>query len=119
MDTIHLTGLEVWARHGVLEHEARIGQQFLIDVRLDLDLTVAAATDDLDATVDYGVLAGRIHEVASAGPHQLIEKVAGEIADVCLGLDRVEACEVTVRKPSAPLSVPAREVAVTIRRSRD
>lgn len=118
MDSIHLTGVEVWAHHGVLGHETRIGQRFVVDVRLDLDLTEAAASDALEQTVDYGELAGQVHEVVSAGPHQLIETVAGRVADLCLALDRVAACEVTVHKPSAPLPVPAREVAVTLRRAR-
>ena len=118
MDRISLNGIEVFAHHGVLEHERQLGQRFVVDVDLELDLAPAASSDDLADTVDYGTLAGDIAEAAGDPPAALIETVAGRIAEVCLADVRVAAVEVCVRKPSAPLPVSAEGVAVTLRRER-
>jgi dihydroneopterin aldolase len=118
MDTIAVTGIRVWAHHGVLEHERALGQTFVVDVRLDLDLGIASASDDLDDTYDYGALAGRVHELVVDGPHQLLETVAGRVLDHCLKDARVQAGEVTVHKPDAPFPVAVDDVAITLRRRR-
>ena len=52
-DRISLIGLRVFGRHGVLDHERRDGQEFVVDAVLWLDTRAAAATDDLALTVDY------------------------------------------------------------------
>lgn len=119
MDRIAITGIEVFGHHGVLPHERELGQRFVIDVVLEADLSAAASTDALDQTVDYGVLAGDVAEVAVAQPAALIETVAGRIADRCLAEPRVQAVEVTVHKPAAPVPVIVGDVAVTLRRTRD
>lgn len=117
-DAIELLGLEVFAHHGVLDHERELGQRFVIDVRLEVDLAPAGASDDLVDTVDYGTLAGRVAARVTDERHDLIETVAERVAEVCLDDARVRAVEITVHKPTAPLPVPAREVAVTVRRRR-
>ena len=118
MDRVTIEGLVVHAHHGVFPEEKEHGQRFVLDVHLDLDLQAAAATDDLAATVDYGALAERVAHVASEGSHDLIETVAGRVLDLCLEDERVQAAEVTVHKPDAPVPVEVGEVAVTLRRSR-
>ena len=117
-DSITLTGLQVYARHGVLEHEAHHRQPFVIDVVLHADPGEAGATDRLDATIDYGELAVRIHETAASERWQLIERLAQRIADVALSYDRCSGVDVTVHKPHAPMGVPFGDVAVSITRSR-
>lgn len=118
MDRISLNGIEVFAHHGVLDHERRLGQRFVVDVDLELDLRPAATSDDLADTVDYGALAGRIGEAVGGPPAALLETVAARVADLCLDDDRVSAVEVRVHKPSAPLPVPGGGVTVTLRRER-
>lgn len=118
MDHIRIDGLEVFAHHGALPHEREVGQRFVVDVDLGLDLSAAASSDDLDRTVDYGRLAAEVVAIASGDPVDLIETLAGRIADHCLTDDRVQDVEVTVHKPQAPLPVVAREVSVRLRRSR-
>lgn len=117
-DRITLTGLTVRGHHGVFEHERRDGQDFTADVTLHLDLSAAAASDDLADTVDYGGLARRAAEVLGGEPCDLIETVAGRIADAALADQRVRTAEVTVHKPSAPIPLTFTDVAVTVVRSR-
>jgi dihydroneopterin aldolase len=116
-DRITLTGLSVRGRHGVFDFEKRDGQQFVVDLTLWLDLTEAAATDDLAATVDYGALAGLAAGIIGGPPRDLIEAVAAEIADTVMARYRVHAVEVTVHKPTAPIPLTFADVSVTIRRS--
>jgi dihydroneopterin aldolase len=118
MDRVTLRGLRGFGRHGVLPHERRDGQSFVVDVAVALDTRKAAASDDLADTVDYGGLAGRVVAVVEGEPVNLIETLAERIADVCLAEPRVEQVEVTVHKPSAPVAVPVDDVTVTISRSR-
>jgi len=117
-DRIELRGLRVRGNHGVFDHERRDGQDFIIDVILWTDLRVAAASDDLADTIDYGTLAQRVHDIVAGPPRDLIEAVGGEIADTLMDDDRIVACEVTVHKPSAPIPLRFDDVAVVTRRSR-
>jgi len=117
-DRITLTGLRASAFHGVLEHERRTGQVFIVDVTVWLDLEAAAASDDLDLTVHYGELAEEVVAAVESEPVDLIETVAERIAGVALAHAPVRQVEVTVHKPSAPITVPFSDVAVTIVRSR-
>ena len=95
LDRIALTGLRATAFHGVLEHERRDGQLFLIDVTVHLSLREAASSDDLDDTVHYGVLAEKVVEAVESDPVDLIETVAERVATVALELlaGRVRRCD--------------------------
>ena len=119
MDRITVSGLETFGHHGVLPHERRYGQRFSIDLVLELDLAPAAGSDDLDDTIDYGRLSGDVAAIVAGEPVDLIEALAGRIAVRCLEDARVQGVEVTVHKPNAPIPVVAREVAVTLCRTRD
>ncbi|MDG3009307.1 dihydroneopterin aldolase [Rhodococcus sp. D2-41] len=118
-DRIELRGLRVRGFHGVFDHEKRDGQDFLVDLTVWLDLSVAAASDDLADTLDYGALAQLAAAVIAGPPKDLIEAVAGEIADGVLVDGRAEAVEVTVHKPSAPIPLTFADVAVTAYRTRE
>jgi len=117
-DRITLTGLRVFGRHGVFEHETRDGQEFLVDVTVWLELAEAAASDDLSKTLHYGELAELAAGIVGGEPYRLIESVAGRIADEVMADQRLHAVEVTIHKPSAPIPLTFDDVAVTIRRSR-
>ena len=116
-DELALTGLACWGHHGVLEHERREGQQFVIDLVLGIDTTRAAASDDLSETVDYGSLALSVKAAVEKDPVDLIETLAHRIADVCLLDNRVEWVRVTVHKPDAPIDANFNDVALTITRT--
>src|SRR5207244_1887501 len=113
-DLIQLTGLLVRGHHGVFEHERREGQEFLVDVTLELDTRPAAASDDLADTVDYGALAEALASVVRGEAVNLLETLAQRLAEMCLGDERVVAATVTVHKPQAPIPFTFGDVAVTI-----
>lgn len=119
MDEITLTGLTVFGRHGVFAHEREDGQEFTIDLRLRLDLSAAAASDDVADTVHYGELAEKVAAVVEGDPVDLIETLAQRIADVVLEDRRVRDVDVVVHKPHAPIPLTFSDVSVTLRRSRE
>ncbi|MGK9146066.1 dihydroneopterin aldolase [Plantibacter flavus] len=116
-DSITLTGLRAFAHHGVFDFEREAGQEFVIDVTVSLDLRPAAGGDELGATMHYGELAEAVVAAVERDPVDLIETVAERIAAVVLANERAEAVRVTVHKPSAPITVPFADVAVTIERT--
>lgn len=118
LDQIELTGVRAFGRHGVLAEERSRGQEFVVDVVLHLDTTRAAAGDELARTVDYGELAVAVADAVRRDPVDLIETLAARIAGVCLAAGPVRAADVTVHKPSAPISESFGDVAVAIRRVR-
>lgn len=112
-----MTGLTATGYHGVFDFEKRDGQQFVVDVVLELPLDTTS--DALADTVSYADIADAAEAVVTGPPHDLIETVAGEIASRCLANKAVERVIVTVHKPSAPLKQSFADVSVTISRSRD
>ncbi len=117
-DRIELRGLRVRGHHGVYENERCDGQEFVVDVTVWIDLDRAAATDDLTETLDYGALAQRAAEIVGGPPKNLIEAVAGELAEDVMRDDRIHAVEVVLHKPQAPIPLTFDDVAVVARRSR-
>ncbi len=113
-DAIALTGLRVRGHHGVLPHERTEGQEFVVDVVLQLDLSAAAAGDDLARTVDYGTLAQSLAAVVAGEPVDLIETLAERLASVCLTAGPVQQATVTVHKPAAPIPLSFTDVSVTV-----
>ena len=118
-DRITLTGIRATGYHGVYEHERREGQVFIADVVLELSLADAARSDDVADTVHYGEFADQVAAVLSGDPADLLETVAQRIADRALAYARVDAVEVTIHIPQAPITVPFDDVSVTIRRARE
>jgi len=117
-DEIALTGVRAFGHHGVYADEKRDGQEFVVDVVLQLSLRRAAETDEVADTVHYGELAERIVALVEGEPVDLLETLAQRIADDVLADGRVTLVTVTVHKPQAPIPVPFADVAVTVRRGR-
>lgn len=115
-DVIRLDGLRVHGRHGVFDFERADGQDFVVDVELEMDTRAAAASDELADTVDYGALATGLAKVIGGEPVNLLETLAARLVAVCLRDERVAAATVTVHKPSAPIPLSFADVAVRIRR---
>ena len=117
-DELAVLGIECYGHHGVFDFERREGQVFIIDLVLGLDTRLAAASDDLHDTVDYGSLVTSAKAAVEKDPVDLIETLAQRIADVCLLDDRVQWTTVTVHKPDAPIDATYSDVALTITRKR-
>jgi len=116
VDELAVSGIECWGLHGVYDIERRAGQTFVVDLVLGVDTTPAAASDDLQDTVDYGSLVATVKAAVEKDPVDLIETLAQRIADVCLLDTRVHWCRVTVHKPDAPIDATFSDVALTITR---
>lgn len=118
MDTIVLKGMRFYGYHGVLPAEREQGQEFTVDVALDIELRGAGQADDLAQTVDYREVYSRTREVLEGTPRRLLESLAESVADRLLTLDRVTGVTVSVRKPHVRLPGPLDYSEVTIRRAR-
>jgi dihydroneopterin aldolase len=115
---IDLKGIEVYAKHGLLEHEQETAQVFRVDVAVFADLAAASESDDLADTIDYSELALEVREVVGAESHKLIETVAARVADIVMGHSQVSRTIVTIHKPDAPIDLVFDDVSVTVERSR-
>ena len=111
---IRLSGLRAKGFHGVLDFERRNGQEFVVDLAIDLKMPV---TDDIAETVHYGQLAGSVVAIISGQPVNLIETLAERIAAEVLTDRRIRCVSVTVHKPQAPIDAQLDDVSVTISRS--
>lgn len=117
-DRIVLRGVEAVGHHGVLAVEKRQGQPFVVDVLMELDLSPAGRSDALDDTVSYAEVAADVVARIEGPAFDLIERLAEVVADDVLARPRVDAVEVTVHKPQAPVGHPFSDVHVVVRRER-
>jgi len=112
---VELAGLRLEGRHGALEAERESPQPFLYDVALELD---EPETDSLVHTVDYREVVALVREVSRSREFQLLESLAGTIADALLARFPAESATVRVRKPHVELGLPVEYAAATVRRER-
>jgi dihydroneopterin aldolase len=118
-DTIFVNGLVLHAYHGVMPHEAKVGQPFVLDLVLEIDLTEASRTDQLKHTVSYELLVRTASEAFCARRYRLVEAAGGAVADAVLDrYPQVRSIRITVRKPHAPIAATFDDVGVTITRAR-
>jgi dihydroneopterin aldolase/2-amino-4-hydroxy-6-hydroxymethyldihydropteridine pyrophosphokinase len=118
-DRIVLQGISARGFHGVLDLEKAEGQDFVVDVVLDVDLRRAGRSDLLAHTVNYAEVAADIVGLITGPSLDLIETLADRIAVAALRRPLVQAVEVTVHKPQAPVGVPFGDVQVDVERRRD
>jgi 7,8-dihydroneopterin aldolase/epimerase/oxygenase len=119
-DKIFVNGLVLHAYHGVMPHEAKVGQPFTLDLVLDIDLAEASRSDMLKATVSYEALVKTASEAFCAHRYRLVEAAAGAVADAVLErYTQVRGIRITVRKPHAPIAATFDDVGVTIERARE
>lgn len=115
-DLITIEGIEAFGYHGVLPEERRDGQPFVVDIVIETSFEDAIASDSVSSTVDYGVVASRVKDIIEGEPADLVETVCDRIVTMVLSLERVSAATVTLHKPQAPITVPFRNVSVSMRR---
>jgi dihydroneopterin aldolase len=118
-DHVFVTGLALHAYHGVMQHEAEVGQTFRLDLTLDIDLAQAARSDKLADTVGYDQVVEVAARTFCARRYRLVEAAAGAVATALLDrFPQIELVRVTVHKPHAPIAATFDDVGVSILRSR-
>ena len=115
-DQIHIKDLLLRTVIGVNADERRDRQDVLINITLDVDLRTAGRSDDIEDAVNYRSITKRIIQLVEQSEYHLVEKLAAEIAALCLDDSLVESARVTVEKPGALRF--ARSVGVTVQRIR-
>ncbi len=115
---IELYGIVLHGFHGVLDHERRDGQRFLVDVELDLEHERAAHTDRIDDALDYREVVARVEAISDARAYHLLEAFSAAIADGLVAEFPVTAVRVRVRKPDVLLEPPVEFAAVAVERRR-
>lgn len=105
MDKITINGMKVFGYHGVRPEEQANGQDFIIDVEMQLDLKKAGLSDKPEDTVDCFQVYSMVKHIAKNNIFRLIERLADNIAREILSRNE-KVSEVTVRimKPDAPLT---------------
>ncbi len=114
-----MDSMEFWGFHGVMPEEKLKGQPFIIDIELWIDLEQAGRTDDLKATVHYGVLYDKIKDIVENKRFDLIEALASNILDEILIEKKVKKALVRVKKPKAPIKGKFNYMAVEMVRERN
>lgn len=116
-DQIRVSGIKAFGYHGVLPHEATEGQDFIVDLLITLDLRAASLSDDLTESINYADLAQIAHDNIVGERVQLIERLAGRIAEeISSAYSQITSVSVTVHKPHAPVTVDFEDISVTITR---
>mgnify|MGYP001812176550 CR=1 FL=1 len=101
---IGLKNCVFFARHGVFDEEAKLGQNFHVDVDMDVAATDALTSDNYNDTVDYGAVHATVEKIVTTERYKLIEALAQRIAvDLCDRHPAIRRVVVTIRKPSAPI----------------
>lgn len=108
---IHLKGLKIYAYHGVLPQENRIGAEYTIDLQLKTDFTQAAQTDKLEGTINYATVFETI-KAEMAIPSQLLEHVSYRIAGRLLREFPIEEVKIAIYKQNPPMGADCRQVGV-------
>src|ERR1700755_2753071 len=118
-DTIFIKGVVVHARHGVMEHETRVGQRFVIDLELFTDLSESSRTDRLADTVSYSNVVATATAAFKDTNYKLLERGAGAVgAAILSAFPPTRASKVTVHKPHAPIAAIFDDVGVVLTRNR-
>lgn len=118
-DKIVISGLEVFARHGVYPAERELGQKFVVTATLYVPLRDAGERDDLEASIDYGDVCHEIDGYLRGHTFKLIEAAAEHLAQHLLDTyERLYAVRLRIEKPWAPIGLPLAGVAVEIERTR-
>jgi dihydroneopterin aldolase len=114
-DHIVVQGIKGFGYHGVFEEERAKGQDFIVDLDVETDFSVAVTSDDVSSTLNYATLADVAYQAIIGTPFNLIETLADDIAQKIISRAMVISVEVTVHKPYAPIDVAFKDVAVTRR----
>jgi 7,8-dihydroneopterin aldolase/epimerase/oxygenase len=118
-DMIFVTGLLIHGHHGVMAHEEQVGQRFVIDLELAIDLAEAGRSDKLADTVSYSAIVDAATRAFTRESFRLVEAAAAAVAEALIGaFPQVVSVRVTLHKPHAPIAAIFNDVGVSILRKR-
>ncbi len=107
MDQLIIQNLELFGFHGVYDEEKSIGQKFIVEAKISLDLSEAGETDNLQSGIHYGQLCHELQEVFNKTKHNLIERAATVLCEhILTTYDQVVEVDLTLKKPWAPIHLP-------------
>jgi dihydroneopterin aldolase len=118
MDKIILKQMSFYAFHGAFPEENKLGQRFIVDLELRLDLHRAGQTDQLEYSIDYGQVFQVVQHIVENKQFRLIETLAERIADALLTKFSVPEVLVRVTKPDPPIPGHYESVGVEMVRSK-
>ncbi len=99
MDVIALTGVRAYGRHGANPGERDAEQPFDLEIRVEMDLSAAASSDDLGDTLNYADLHERVVGIVQSTSFLLLERLAAEIVNAIFRDSRAVRAEVSIAKP--------------------
>jgi dihydroneopterin aldolase len=118
MGKILIEGMRIYAFHGCLEEEAKIGGNYRVDVAIETDFEKAAVTDDLNETIDY-VTVYNLVKKEMAIRSKLIEHVGKRIQNALMEtFGAIDGLEVKVVKIAPPMNGDVRQVSVVLNSKR-
>ncbi|MBB6455270.1 dihydroneopterin aldolase [Salirhabdus euzebyi] len=119
MDKIHINEMSFYGYHGLFPEENKLGQRFIVDVTLYLNLQKAGTSDDMNDSVNYGDVYELTKEIVEGKAKKLIEAVGEKVAQALLNrFSILEAVKVKVTKPGAPIPGYYKDVAIDIFREK-
>lgn len=117
MDKITIRQLEVFAHHGVFPEENVLGQKFVFNITLYLSTRKAGRSDELTASIHYGEVSHFVQQFVQGHTWKLLETVAEQLAEaLLLEYPLLEAVDLEIQKPWAPIGLPLETVSVAIHR---
>ncbi|MDA1129289.1 MAG: dihydroneopterin aldolase [Chloroflexi bacterium] len=102
-DRIVLEGMRFYGFHGVNPEERVLGQEYLVDLTVEMDLSRAGNSDRLEDTISYAHIYRAVRDVMEGEPRNLLEAAAQSIAERVLADFPVDSVGVRVKKPHPPI----------------
>lgn len=119
MDKIVLEGCRFYGYHGAFKEEQILGQIFLVDLELSVDLQAASLSGQLTDTVHYGMVFDSVRQLVEGEKFILIERLAGVICEQLFNeFPPIEAIKVAIKKENPPIAGHYKAVGVELERQR-
>jgi dihydroneopterin aldolase len=115
--TIQVEGINVYGTHGVYEQEKKKGQEFRIDLQIELRENILNfenyKSESFDNSVNYENLVNEVINVSDNNSFDLIETFAYEILNSLKKYNNISKATVTIHKPNSPLKELVEDISVT------
>tara|TARA_Y100000385_G_C12510472_1_gene391047 strand:+ start:142 stop:510 length:369 start_codon:yes stop_codon:yes gene_type:complete len=116
MGTISVLGIKVYAYHGCLSEETKIGSDYEVNVVVECDITPSSLSDELSQTVDYVSINAIVNQEMAIASKLLENVVARILEKIIEDHSIISSVEVSVAKKNPPINGDVREVVVKEKR---